>query len=70
MNSMFARSKDREEITAHFRRGFRVLEVNCKKATYKGKPWYRLSTFDKRKYENLLVIENSQEPVKIIYTNL
>lgn len=68
-NSMFATKPKRDEIVEHFRKGIKVLEVFTKRATYKGKNWIYLSDYDKRKYENLLIIENSQEPIKIIYTH-
>lgn len=48
----------------------KVVIVDTKNATYKGLPWKNLGTFGKRKFENLLVIENHHSiggKPKIIY---
>lgn len=48
-------------------REFRVLEVDTKKAVYKGHPYRRLSDFERRKFENLLVIKHSQDRLIMLY---
>lgn len=50
------------------RDGFtKAFVVDTKKAKYQGRPWKQLSTFDKRKFENLIVIINSHEKLKVLY---
>lgn len=44
-----------------------VFEVDMAKANYHGKPWYSLSGWQKRKFENLVVISRP-EHVKVIYS--
>lgn len=49
------------------RDGFKVLEVNTRKATLFGIPWRALGSSGKRKFENLLVITHSQDRIKVLY---
>lgn len=44
-----------------------ILEIDTRKATYKGQPWNALSGFYKRKFENLIVLANPRERCKILY---
>jgi hypothetical protein len=47
--------------------GFSVYEVDTKHSTYFGKKWRDLNSFDKRKFENLLVLSAAPERVKVLY---
>jgi hypothetical protein len=49
------------------RDGFKVVEIDIKKATYQGRPWKSLGDFGKRKFENLVFLNNVKERIKIIY---
>ncbi len=47
---------------------FKVIEVDVNLAKYQGIVWKELSEFQKRKYENYLVLSNNtKEPIKFIY---
>lgn len=50
-------------VTEQFHNGVLVLEVDTKKAMFKGFSWESLGSFGRRKMENLLVIENSKRGV-------
>ena len=61
VNSNFAISHESES------QGRKVLTVDTKKATYQGKPYQSLSNFQKRKFENLVVLTNAKDRPKVIY---
>jgi len=61
MNSIFAISREHES------QGRKVLTVDTKKAEYQGKKYRDLSNFQKRKFENLVVLTNAKDRPKIIY---
>lgn len=44
-----------------------VAEIDCRKARYFGIPWYSLGNYGKRKFENLVILFHSQEPITLIY---
>jgi len=44
----------------------KIVEVDTKKAKYQGISWRTMGDFGKRKFENLLVLEQ-KEKTKIIY---
>lgn len=46
---------------------FTVITIDTSKATFQGMEWQTLGDFGKRKFENLLVLKNPTERVKIIY---
>jgi len=46
--------------------GTKVIEVDTSKATYQGIAWRTLGDYGKRKFENMLVLEQ-KERIKIIY---
>lgn len=50
-----------------FKDGYRIVEVDTKKATYRGMPWHSLGSFGKRKFENIVVMKDTSEQVKVIY---
>lgn len=45
----------------------KVLEVDCKHATYKGEKIKNLGSFHRRKFENLLVISEMPQPIEVRY---
>jgi len=49
------------------RHGKKVFEVNTKKAHYFGLNWRLLGNYGKRKFENLIVLQNPTDPLAIIY---
>ena len=61
MNSEFA------IVTERYSHGKRVIEIDTKKAHYKGIPWQTLGNFGKRKFENLLVLAHPKESIKPLY---
>lgn len=50
-----------------FVHGHRVVEVDTNKAVYRGFPWKSLGSFGKRKFENLIVLSDTSEKVKVLY---
>lgn len=58
-------------ITIHHRRGYKVVEVDTKKAEFKGLKWRELGGFGKKKFDNYLFLTNLKnkgtERTKIIY---
>ena len=61
MNSNFA------DIKKELKDGTKVISIDTKKANYQGKPWQTLSDYQKRKFENLVVLNNAKDRPKIIY---
>jgi len=47
--------------------GTTVISIDTKKATYQGKKWESLSNFQKRKFQNLVFLNNAKGRPKIIY---
>lgn len=48
--------------------GVKVIEVNTHKITFRGRPWHALASFQKRKLENFLFLnDNEKIPKKVIY---
>jgi hypothetical protein len=47
--------------------GTKVISIDTKKATYQGKEWRTLSDWQKRKFENLVVLNNAKDRPKIVY---
>jgi hypothetical protein len=45
----------------------RTLVVDTKKVTLKGYPWRTLGDWGKRKFENILAIENREYKTRFIY---
>ena len=55
-------------ITGTFKhRNIKALLVDTAKARFRGIPWAQLGSWGKRKFENLIVLKNSPDKVKIIY---
>ena len=54
-------------VREHESQGRKVLMVDTKKATYQGKLYQSLSNFQKRKFENLVVLSNAKDRPKVIY---
>lgn len=54
-------------ITERPYREYKVIEVDTKKALYKGHPYQELSSFERKKFENLLFIANSTDRLIILY---
>lgn len=48
------------EITIHNRNGYKVIEVDTKKAKYQNIFWRDLSEWQKRKYENFQYLINQE----------
>lgn len=44
-----------------------IAEIDAKRATYQGRRWLTLSGYEKRKFENLVVLSRPMDRVKIIY---
>lgn len=53
--------------TVHYRQGFKIIEVDTEKTSYRGIPWKQLGNFGKRKLENLLVLKDTSQITKVIY---
>lgn len=57
--------------TIHYRNGFKVVEVDTKKATFKGMSWRDLGSFGKKKFENVVFLKNARNEkglrTKILY---
>lgn len=47
--------------------GVKVIEIDTKRARYFEMPWQRLSGYGRRKFENLMVLQNPTEPIHLIY---
>ena len=58
-----------EVFTVYYRPPYKVLEVNTTKSIYRGMPWRELGTWGKRKFENVIVLKNTEKgkPIKILY---
>lgn len=64
------RENNRRYITERYRQGAKVLEINCNKVHFKGRPWWNLSTYDRRKFETNLMLEHMDAqrlPTKFLY---
>lgn len=56
------------EITIHNRNGYKVIEVNIKKAKHNHISWVDCSEWQKRKYENFQFLANQERNrIKFIY---
>lgn len=44
-----------------------VAEVDTTQATYRGRAWLTLSSFEKRKFQNLIELSRTNEEVKVHY---
>ena len=63
--------RNRKHVKAFSRRGYKVLEINTAKVTYHNMPSHALSSFYRRKLENLIkgyFVVDSDQPIKVIYT--
>jgi hypothetical protein len=59
-----------EGLEIHYRKGKKVIEVDTKKAKFRGMTVGSLGGYGRHKFENLLVIEsnmNDRTPVKFLY---
>lgn len=54
-------------MTAHWRQGCGVIDVDVHKATFKGYKLWQLGAWGRRKFENVLFLNNPRERVKFIY---
>lgn len=58
----------RDEIKIHNRGDIKVIEVQTSKAKYQGIRWTNLSEYQKRKYENIIFLQNNTGlAMKFIY---
>ena len=56
------------EITINMKGDLKIIEVEMAKANYRGLQWQDCSEYQKRKYENLVFLENNTgEPIKFLY---
>ena len=46
---------------------YTVYDIDTDKSTFYGQPWQDLGDYGRRKFENLLVINNSKEKIKFNY---
>ncbi len=55
--------------TTHVRTadGFKVFEVDTKKSTYFGISWKDLGAYGRKKFENLVILKNSEDRIKVLY---
>lgn len=67
ISAVAEQKRNKQFITEHSRQGFRVLEVDTKNVSFRGYPWQSLNAFGKRKFENLIILENTKRITKIIY---
>ena len=44
-----------------------VLEIDAHTATYKNIPFVSLSNWQKRKFENMLIMQNPKDKLKLIF---
>ena len=44
-----------------------IISIDTSKATYQGIAWRTLGDFGKRKFENLLILDDAKVRTKIIY---
>ena len=53
------------------REGYKVLEVDTKKASFKNRPWKQMGSWGRQKYENWIFFENLKIPpllpIKVLY---
>ena len=47
--------------------GVKVLGVDTRKVTYQGKQWHELSSTQKHKFENLLVLTEPKQKLRFNY---
>lgn len=58
----------RNEITTYLKEDLKIIEVQTTKAKYNHVQWENCSEYQKRKYENLLFLENNTGlPMKFLY---
>lgn len=59
------------KFTTHYRRGYKVLEIDTKTAVFKNIPWTQLGGFGKRKFDNWIFLNNLKNQdhyrTKLIY---
>jgi len=70
MSDRLFKTLGKDGVEVHYRQGAKVIEIDTKKAEYKGYKVRDLGGYGRRKFENLIVIEaNTKEkiPVKVIY---
>lgn len=48
---------------------WKIMEVDCAKATYNGEKLKNLDSFKRRKFENLLVMTEAPTRIKVRYLN-
>lgn len=51
------------------RENFIVVDIDTKRSTWFGTPLKKLSTYQRRKFENWVVLEHTGEHIKINYAN-
>lgn len=51
----------------HQRDNYKEIVVDMTKSSYRGTPLNQCGEFGRRKFENMVVIENSPRRVKVIY---
>ena len=68
MNVLEERHRNRNHIAELDGGEFKILEVDTHQCTYQGRKWRNLDSFEKRKFENILFIEEgAEQPIKIKY---
>jgi hypothetical protein len=68
-DAFYERIHNQRHIVAHLRQGHKVLEVERRKVSFKGRRWLDLADYDKRKFENNLFLEHTggKLPIKVLY---
>lgn len=61
------RQKNQKHIQKFQRGEYTVLEIDTNKVTWRGHPYASLNAYNKRKFENDLVLQTPKERLKMIY---
>lgn len=64
------RKNNERYIQAFYRQGHKVFEVDRQNVTHHGRKWLELSSYDKRKFETTLLLDQMGKeriPVKFLY---
>lgn len=68
-NAYAERKNNERYIQGHYRQGCLVFEIDRRNVRFRGRRWTDLADYDKRKFENGLFLEHSNErrPIRFIY---
>jgi len=58
-----------EVYQVRYRSHYKILEVDTNETIYRGIPWKQLGTWGKRKFENVIVLKNTEKGklTKVLY---